>query len=103
MFAICIVDLRAQTIHLARDRIGIKPLYWYRNGDTFLFGSEVKSFLAHPAFDPRLNNGVLDEFFAFRFVAGGRSLFDDLREVEPDHWVACRRVEGYGTLEPDGS
>ncbi len=107
MFAICIVDLRAQTIHLARDRIGIKPLYWYRNGDTFLFGSEVKSFLAHPAFDPRLNNGVLDEFFAFRFVAGGRSLFDDLREVEPGHWMSVSpsgtRVTRYWTLPAGGT
>jgi len=106
MFAICIVDLREQAIYLGRDRVGIKPFYWYRNGDTFLFGSEIKSFLAHPDFDPRLNEAVLDEFFAFRYVAGGRSLFQDVHDLEPGHWMrvmpAGTRISRYWSL-PTGS
>jgi asparagine synthase (glutamine-hydrolysing) len=94
MFAICIVDLREQAIFLARDRLGIKPLYWYRRGDAFLFGSEIKSFLPHPDFVPALEHDVLDEHFAFRFAAGGHSLFRDLHELSPGHWM---RVTPTGT------
>ena len=87
MFALCVVDLRQQAIYLARDRVGIKPLYWYLNDDTLLFSSETKSFLAHPAFKATLNSEVLDEFLAFRFVAGGNSLLNKVRELNPGHWM----------------
>lgn len=87
MFAFCIVDLREQAIYLARDRIGIKPLYWYLHENTLLFSSETKSFLAHPAFQPELNPDVLDEFFAFRYLAAGQTLLKHVQELQPGHWM----------------
>src|SRR6185503_47228 len=53
MFAFAILDRQKQQLFLARDRYGIKPLYYWSNGATFLFGSEVKSFLEQPAFSKR--------------------------------------------------
>src|SRR5262249_966796 len=61
MFAFCIADLNRREIYLARDRLGIKPLYWYESRDTFLFSSEVKSFLLHPSFKAELDSARLDE------------------------------------------
>ena len=50
MFAMVIADTRRSAVHLVRDRLGIKPLYWAQCGTTVLFASEAKAFLAHPAF-----------------------------------------------------
>jgi asparagine synthase (glutamine-hydrolysing) len=83
MFAICVVDLGSREIHLARDPFGIKPLYWAQQGATFLFASEVKAFLCHPAFSPQIDPGALDEYLAFRFCAGERFLLKGVHQIEP--------------------
>ena len=87
MFAICIVDLNRREMFLARDRMGIKPLYWYENNQTFLFSSEVKSFLFHPSFIPELNCDCLDEYLAFRYCARDGFLLKGVRQLEPGHWI----------------
>jgi len=85
MFAICIVDLRHREIHLARDPFGIKPLYWVQQGRTFLFSSEVKSFLMHPQFRARIDTDALDEYLAFRYCAADRFLLEGVRQLQPGH------------------
>jgi asparagine synthase (glutamine-hydrolysing) len=85
MFAICIVDLRRREIHLARDPFGIKPLYWARRGSTFLFASEVKSFLVHPQFTPEIDVEALDECLAFRYCAADRFLLQGVRQLPPGY------------------
>lgn len=85
MFAICIVDLRRGEIHLARDRFGIKPLYWTQQGQTLLFASEVKSFLMHPQFRTDINMEALDEYLAFRYCAADRFLLRGVHPLEPGH------------------
>src|SRR5688500_1190923 len=74
MFAIVIADARRGVMHLLRDRLGIKPLYWAQCGATVLFASEAKAFLAHPAFCPEVDPTQIDELLAFRYVAGPASL-----------------------------
>ena len=66
MFSIVIVDLKRQEINIARDHFGIKPFYWTVQGKTFLFSSEVKSFLAHPDFARELDLDNMDEYLTFR-------------------------------------
>jgi len=83
MFAICIVDLRRGEIHLARDRFGIKPLYWTQQGRTLLFASEVKSFLVHPQFRTDIDMEALDEYLAFRYCAADRFLLRGVHPLEP--------------------
>src|SRR5262249_51865006 len=87
MFAIVIADTRQSVVHLIRDRLGIKPLYWAHCGTTVLFASEAKAFLAHPAFRAEIDANEIDELLAFRYVAGGASLLKGVRHVSPGHRV----------------
>jgi len=93
MFAMVIVDLRAHELHLIRDHMGIKPLYWTMAGSTLMFASEAKSFLSHPAFRAEIDAEVVDEYLAFRFVCGERSLLKNVHQLRPGH---CVRVTAGG-------
>ena len=93
MFAIVIADTRRGVVHLLRDRVGIKPLYWAQRGTTVLFASEAKAFLAHPAFRAEIDPAEVDELLAFRYVAGEASLLKGVRHVQPGHRL---------TITPDG-
>jgi asparagine synthase (glutamine-hydrolysing) len=85
MFAMAIVDTRRAVVHLVRDRIGIKPLYWVQCGQTVLFASEAKAFLAHPAFRAELDPAHVDELLAFRYVVDDATLLRGVRHVRPGH------------------
>jgi len=85
MFAMVIADTRRGTVHLLRDRVGIKPLYWAQLGTTVLFASEAKAFLAHPAFRAEIEPAEVDELLAFRYVAGEATLLKGVRHVPPGH------------------
>jgi asparagine synthase (glutamine-hydrolysing) len=87
MFAICIVDLNRHEVYLARDRMGIKPLYLHEQKNIFLFSSEVKSFLFHPSFETELDKDRLDEYLVFRYCAGDGFLLKGIKQLEPGHWV----------------
>ena len=87
MFAIVIADARRREIHLIRDHFGIKPLYWTQNGNTVLFASEAKAFLAHPGFRAEIDPSQVDELLAFRYIAGEASLLKGVRHVRPGHCV----------------
>jgi asparagine synthase (glutamine-hydrolysing) len=93
MFAIVLADTRRGVVHLVRDRVGVKPLYWARCGTTVLFASEAKAFLAHPAFRAKIDPAQVDELLAFRYVTGEASLLRGVRHVEPGHRL---------TIAPDG-
>lgn len=85
MFAIAVIDRPRGRLLLARDRIGIKPLYYTRIGETVLFGSEIKSFLSHPRFRARLDPARLDEFVQFRYCTGGGTLLEGVHQLPPGH------------------
>lgn len=93
MFAVAIADSHRGLVHLLRDRVGIKPLYWTQRGSTVLFASEAKAFLAHPAFRAEIDPAEIDELLAFRYVAGTASLLRGVRHVQPGHRL---------TITPEG-
>ena len=99
MFALALWDARERELLLARDRFGIKPLYWTRRGDLFLFGSEIKSFLPHPGFRPELDREALFEYFTFQNLYTERTLFDGVSLLPPGCLMRVR--EGAGTLRPE--
>jgi asparagine synthase (glutamine-hydrolysing) len=96
MFSICLVDLRAREVVLARDRLGIKPLYWAEFGGTLLFSTEVKSFLAWPGFPLELEESAVDECLLFRFCADEGHLLRAVRALRPGHY---RRIGLAGASE----
>ena len=96
MFAICIADLEAGCLWMARDRLGIKPLYLYERNGTVLFASEVKAFLEHPLFEARLDGNRIDEQMMFRYCAGSGGLLRGVRTLEPGCWI---RVDAGGMEE----
>lgn len=83
MFAIAVWDRSSRTLTLARDRLGIKPLYWGRFGKTFLFGSELKALRAHPAFRASLNMDAVASMMRFSYVPGERSIYQGVSKLEP--------------------
>jgi asparagine synthase (glutamine-hydrolysing) len=85
MFAFAIWNKRERRLFVARDRFGIKPLYYWHDGKTFLFGSEIKSILAHPGVRTEFNKTVLAEYLAFGYIAGPATLFAGIQKLLPGH------------------
>ena len=78
MFAFAIWDRQRQSLFLARDRYGIKPLYYTLQGHTFLFGSEVKAILANPTYQVAMDKEALLEYFTFQNFFTDKTLFADV-------------------------
>jgi asparagine synthase (glutamine-hydrolysing) len=92
MFAFVVVDERARCTFVARDRLGIKPLYYFLTDEVFGFASEVKALLEHPACPIGVNTDVLGEHLMFRNVAGPRTLFKGISQLSPGSY--CTVDEG---------
>ena len=86
MFSITIIDLRVGKIYLTRDRVGIKPLYYFNNTKQIMFASEIKCFLFNPEFKRNINLDALKEFFVFGDAIND-VLLKDIKEVLPGEWV----------------
>ena len=92
MFAFALWDRNRETMFLARDRLGVKPLYYASLADgTFLFGSELKSILAHGAMPRDIDPCAVEEYFALGYVAEPRTIFRDARKLPPAHTLVLRR------------
>jgi asparagine synthase (glutamine-hydrolysing) len=85
MFAFALWDSSKRRLFLARDRLGIKPLYYRQSKESFLFASEIKALLAHPGVSAELNRAALPEFLAFGYLTGTRTLFDGIQKLAPGH------------------
>ena len=94
MFAFAIWDRPRQRLLLARDRLGIKPLYYARTDTELLFGSEIKAVLAAEALRPEFNEEALPEFLANRFVASDETFFRGVRKLLPGHVLSWSPAAG---------
>jgi asparagine synthase (glutamine-hydrolysing) len=83
MFAIAIWDSRRRRLFLARDRLGIKPLYFLYGNEQILFASEIKSLLAFPGVRAAFNRDALPEYLAFGYLSGSRTMFCDVQKLLP--------------------
>jgi asparagine synthase (glutamine-hydrolysing) len=93
MFAFAIWDAPKKRLLLVRDRLGIKPLYWARSGDTLLFGSEMKAILASDLVEARPNYAVLPEVLSTRSTSGSDTLFKGIYKLLPGHQLVFERGE----------
>src|SRR5881296_1015171 len=94
MFAFAIWDRSRQRLFLARDRLGIKPLYYAVTDQELVFASEIKAILAAGVVRPALNEGILPEFLATRFVAGEETFFQGIRKLLPGRTLSWTAGEG---------
>jgi asparagine synthase (glutamine-hydrolysing) len=94
MFAFALWDARTRRLVLARDRYGIKPLYYYTDGRCFVAASEIKGILQHHSVSRRLDARALNEYFTFQNVLSDRTLFEGIRMVPAGHWMTVDAREG---------
>jgi asparagine synthase (glutamine-hydrolysing) len=88
MFALALYDSRNQRVWIARDRYGIKPLYYtLTNEGTFLFGSEIKSILEYLPETPNVDLAALNEYFSFQNIFSDRTLFSGIKLLSPGHYL----------------
>lgn len=85
MFAFALWDRETRTLTLARDRLGIKPMFWGRFGELFLFGSELKALKAHGGWPEEIDQSALLAYFRHAYVPAPYSIFKGVRKLEPGH------------------
>ncbi|HEX6824590.1 MAG TPA: asparagine synthase (glutamine-hydrolyzing) [Candidatus Sulfotelmatobacter sp.] len=96
MFAFAIWDRPKKTLFIARDRLGIKPLYYRYDGRTLLFGSEIKTILAYPGVHPEFDSSTLAEYLAFGYLSGEHTMYAGIRKLMPGHTLS---VDESGQLQ----
>ncbi|HEY1183355.1 MAG TPA: asparagine synthase (glutamine-hydrolyzing) [Bryobacteraceae bacterium] len=107
MFGVALWSEASRRLVLARDRMGIKPLYYYRGADDLYFGSELKAILEHAHIPRRLDERALDRFLSVNYVPGDRTLIEGIRKVPPGHlleWSRGKfRMERWWELPREGA
>lgn len=97
MFAFAIWDAARRRLLLARDRVGIKPLYYWARADRLVFGSELKALMAHPDVPREVDPVALDQFLTVEYVPTPRTILKDVRKLPPGHRLVFQ--EGRVSLE----
>jgi asparagine synthase (glutamine-hydrolysing) len=90
MFAVALWTNSTRRLVLARDRVGIKPLYIAHRGEEIFFGSELKAILAHPEIERRLSLAGLDCYLSLNYVPAPWTLVDGIEKLLPGHWLEWR-------------
>jgi asparagine synthase (glutamine-hydrolysing) len=90
MFAFALWDRQERVLHLVRDRLGIKPLYYGWSGGAFLFGSELKTLRAHPAFAAEIDRGSLALLLRHNYIPGPSTIYRGIRKLQPGTILTLR-------------
>ncbi len=107
MFAIALWDNSLKKLLLVRDRVGKKPLYYFYDGKTLAFASELKAILTIPEISKEINYKALDSYFSFGYVPSPLTIFRHIKKLEPAHYAVCSnggfKINGYWDLNMDSS
>ncbi|MBN2776015.1 MAG: asparagine synthase (glutamine-hydrolyzing) [Bacteroidales bacterium] len=106
MFAFGIWDDKKKKLILARDKFGIKPLYYFFNQNQLIFSSEIKSILKDPQIERKINFTSLCEYFIYRYVPSPATIFENIYKLEPAHFIEIDQdlnftIEKYFELTTD--
>lgn len=93
MFAIAFWDNRVKTLYLLRDRIGVKPLYYYYKDGRLLFGSELKALMAHPGFPKEIDYSILPSFLRYGYIPTPHTIFQHTFKLKPGHYLCLQGKE----------
>jgi asparagine synthase (glutamine-hydrolysing) len=89
MFGFAVWDARKRRLLLARDRLGIKPLYYTQAGGRLIFGSEIKAILQHPSVQVLLNQEGLNNFLSLKYVPAPQTMFEGIHALPPGYVLIC--------------
>lgn len=95
MFAFAIWDKNQNKLYIARDRVGIKPLYYFQSRQTLAFASELKALRTLSDAPDQLNKDAIDSFWCFNYLPGELSMFQGIRKLLPGHWI---EVDSHGEI-----
>jgi asparagine synthase (glutamine-hydrolysing) len=93
MFAFAIWDNRNKLLFIARDRLGIKPLYYASSSKSLVFASEMKAILADPEVRREVEPATIDRFLSFNYTPGEETFFKNIRKLQPGHYIVVRQGE----------
>jgi asparagine synthase (glutamine-hydrolysing) len=85
MFAFGLYDERKKKLFLARDRFGIKPLFYYYDGDIFIFGSEIKAILTHPEVKRDVDLSSIYDYLTYMYIPAPKTIYQDIKKLPPAH------------------
>lgn len=106
MFAFAIYDMSKKSLFIARDRIGIKPLYYYHKDGKFLFASEIKAILEDKGIDRQVNLQALYDYLGFEFVPAPQTMFNDVLKLPAGHYLELKdnhlKISRYWDLQMAG-
>jgi asparagine synthase (glutamine-hydrolysing) len=91
MYAFAIWDRQEKQLFLARDKMGVKPLYYYADDDKLLFASEIRAILGTGLVPRKLNPEAVREFFTYQSVTGTSSIIDGIHQLDAGHWMRIRK------------
>jgi asparagine synthase (glutamine-hydrolysing) len=90
MFSFGLWDEKRQSLWVVRDRLGVKPLYYYWDGNIFIFSSEIKPILETGYVKAEMNESVLDAYFSLGYVPGPETMFKNIKKVMPGHYLSLK-------------
>lgn len=103
IFAFALLDKNTDTLMLARDHFGVKPMHYYKGENSFVFGSEQKSILLHPDVPRQMNKKALHLHLNLRYTQGNETLFDGIKRLPPAHYAIFKdgnlELKNYWKLE----
>ncbi|KHD05761.1 hypothetical protein PN36_08945 [Candidatus Thiomargarita nelsonii] len=91
MFALAIYDKQKQTLYLVRDRIGIKPLYYFWDGNNFAFASELKSLIALSHLDKQISQEAICDFLHLGYIPAPKSIYQNIFKLPPGNWLSVSK------------
>ena len=104
MFSFAIWDANRKRLLIARDRLGIKPLYYWTNNNQIIFGSELKSLLANPSIPRDIDPIALDYFLTLEYIPNPHTIIKNIHKLPPGHYLLFQggslRIEPYWDIEP---
>jgi asparagine synthase (glutamine-hydrolysing) len=105
IFAFGIWDARNKRLFIARDRLGIKPLFYTTDSSRFIFASEIKAFLKHPDFDRGVDHRAVDRYFSFGYIPAPDTIFSSVKKLLPAHYLIWENgsinMRRYWRFEPN--
>ena len=98
MFAFGLWDKKRNQLFLARDRLGEKPMYYGRLNRTFLFGSQLNSFLTHPEWVGEISREAIEIFMCYGFIPSPKTIYENFYKLPPGHYI---EINNHGLVQKD--